>query len=621
MATATKRRTRTQIRGHRALPADRARSAQPLDRLLLDGRRLDMQIGDRLTGAKLTRTIEGASSVSLDVWDGDGAVLSSSALGVRIMSRAATVTIDGITYGVNGVGGRDTLSIAAESGVVRRAKAHGKKQPLRVSRGTTTCAAFCAQMFRAAGIPVLVLDEHVGQRIAGTKQLSGAIVQARGTSTATRSRTSARGVTGADLTIKRRAPDSEQRRVMAAGRDAARQAAAPKLAALTLFCALIQENAARGPNALQVTAATARELGITPSNIKQCATAFLTKGFTGGAGSTKGAIYYARQNPSWSPGQIINAMQNPGTPLHDYDQWRDEAQAWVDASGAASSSAAASGGSKDYVYERKRGESTYAAARRLLDERGWRLFDREGVMIIASDPALMRARPSVFLERGLTDFWQPDIDWHEALRINELAGQAAAGRYQLDPGEVAHVTDLPSITRDWLIGSTTVDLLNPSAPVEVALRRPQQPKAEPAAEQADTTSSSSSSSGSLRERIVKTATDSLTTKTGYRRYSQAGALTTKILPGAGERTDCSQWVRAVYLAAGAQDPGSNTYQQDARGKRTSRPQPGDLMMTNGHVEIYVGPNGRTIGHGSPPIDYANVSAWPGHWFVTFDFLN
>lgn len=124
--------------------------------------------------------------------------------------------------------------------------------------------------------------------------------------------------------------------------------------------------------------------------------------------------------------------------------------------------------------------------------------------------------------------------------------------------------------------------------------------------------------GSVRARIVAAAQATLTSRTGYLRYSQPGALTDNPLPPPPARTDCSQWVRAIYLAVGLPDPGTTTWDQLAHGHQVVDPQPGDLMFTanEDHVEIYVG-DGRTIGHGSPPIDGANVADFPHHFFMTY----
>lgn len=589
-----------------------------------------MQVGDRLTGARLERSMLAANTLTLDLFDGDRNVLRSGVLGLRTMSRLAVVELDGLRYSVAGVSrSGDTLTLTCEDAVVVRLKRHGKTRPLRASRNTITRVGFVAQMFRAAGVPVLVLDEGVRQPIAGAATLRRELEKARREASSSETgRTSSRGETASGLTIKGRPADSEQRRVMAAGLAEAAELRASELATLTLLDALIQESTARNlpggdldsAGALQVRASTGRSENVDPRNVRAVCRLFLTRG---ARGRRRGAITVARENPTWTPGQIIREIWNPGTPTRDYDQHTDEARAWLEARGTVGDTTGGSGNARvrQYAFERRKGESSWAAGRRLLDEVAWRMFVREGVVVLASDVALMRARPSLVLD-DTVDHWDPDFEWHRALRVSEMTGQIAAGRYQADPGEVVEVRDLPQIEARWLIGSATVDLLNPDAPVDLALRRPQDPRKEPASEVV-TSSSGDAASGGLRARIVAEAEKTLTTRTGFRRYSQAGALSENPTPAAPARTDCSQWVRAVYLRAGAPDPGTNTWEQARKGKRTSRPKPGDLMMSanTGHVELYVGPDGKTIGHGTPPIDEANVSAWPGHYFVTFDVLD
>lgn len=116
----------------------------------------------------------------------------------------------------------------------------------------------------------------------------------------------------------------------------------------------------------------------------------------------------------------------------------------------------------------------------------------------------------------------------------------------------------------------------------------------------------------------------MTNKTGHYYYSEdwVNPFNEDPTPKSPSRSDCSQWVRAIYLQAGCHDPGTNTDKQAARGHRTNNPRPGDLMMAHdtGHVELYYGGT-VTIGHGSKPIDIAHLDNFPGHYFVTFEFLD
>lgn len=120
----------------------------------------------------------------------------------------------------------------------------------------------------------------------------------------------------------------------------------------------------------------------------------------------------------------------------------------------------------------------------------------------------------------------------------------------------------------------------------------------------------------LRQALVRYAKASLSTRTGFYRYSQGGYFSFD--PTSYGRSDCSQWTASIYKHATGRFIGGNTWAQAARGHRTSNPKPGDLMFSSslGHVEMYIG-YGRTIGHGSAPIDYGRTSYWPSHFYVTF----
>lgn len=132
---------------------------------------------------------------------------------------------------------------------------------------------------------------------------------------------------------------------------------------------------------------------------------------------------------------------------------------------------------------------------------------------------------------------------------------------------------------------------------------------------------------SKRQRIVDIAKSTLTTRTGHNYYSQPGILTYQMTPNKNAspriRSDCSQWVRAVYHHAGAGgEPGTYTGDMVGRSKRTSSPKPGDIILKSGHVELFIG-NGETIGHGTPQIKKGSASYWIGRgfWYATYDFLN
>jgi cell wall-associated NlpC family hydrolase len=142
--------------------------------------------------------------------------------------------------------------------------------------------------------------------------------------------------------------------------------------------------------------------------------------------------------------------------------------------------------------------------------------------------------------------------------------------------------------------------------------------------------------GSARKRVVELAQKAAANYRANPRayhYLAGGKANAEFLkPTPSDwRSDCSQFVAAVYKAAGLPSPATvahefaSTFSIDPHGRVTTTPRPGDLGMygvhggKTHHVELYCGlPGQEFIGHGSPPID----SQTPGrpNYYLTYDFL-
>jgi cell wall-associated NlpC family hydrolase len=101
-------------------------------------------------------------------------------------------------------------------------------------------------------------------------------------------------------------------------------------------------------------------------------------------------------------------------------------------------------------------------------------------------------------------------------------------------------------------------------------------------------------------------------------YSQTGSFDAKHCvtgPASSHRDDCSSWFGSVYWSAGLPDPSDQDFQAGytetlaANGKQIPRSElsPGDAIIygppgATHHVEMWVGPGTKTIGHGSAPVD-------------------
>jgi exonuclease VII small subunit len=115
-------------------------------------------------------------------------------------------------------------------------------------------------------------------------------------------------------------------------------------------------------------------------------------------------------------------------------------------------------------------------------------------------------------------------------------------------------------------------------------------------------------------------------------YSQAGAWdVAHCITGEhyGERSDCSSWFTSNYKSCGLSDPNASDFGSGytgtlvAHGHQIDRPVPGCAVIygpgVGHHVEMYVGPGDRTIGHGSAPVDAGVVDLFGDHDYRFFTY--
>lgn len=470
------------------LPSSPPRDAEPFKRLLLDGRRLDMQVGDRLTGAMLERTIEGANTLTPELWNGDSAVIASGVFGTLEQDNDVRVELDGLGFVVDGLSKQgESISAPAGDEVIAKLKRHGKTRPLRFPRGQWTRVHACATMIRDAGTPVLVVDENVAQPLANQVRAAR-----RETPSTPRSRSSKRPLANAGITIKGVRANAGQLRNIAVIMGEAEKLRASEKATMAMLVAAIGESSIEKSAAEHVYGThkgVFQSNQIPASDLAGQAHYFLVGGRSFKAG---GAIRLARQEPHASVGEIARRVEISDGGTSYYNGFAGEARRIYQAARGAdlsTPSTVTTTTTKQYAFDRRRGESTWAACWRLLvTEVRWRLFVREGVVIIASDPALMRHRPVFTATERSAAVETIDFDWARALRVNEMTITAYVGRWQADPGDVVEVPDLPLGKRNWIVASVRAPLLGSTVQLaEIGLRLPQAPLPEPAPETVTTT--------------------------------------------------------------------------------------------------------------------------------------
>jgi hypothetical protein len=449
-----------------------------------------------------------------------------------------------------------------------------------------------------------------------------------------------------DVTIKGVKIDPEQKDNIEKALQVAERLNAPGVAVQALCCAGIGESGFRNVvNSLGYGGVFQGQVEtggryFTKEDTEAEAECFLKGGKGFGAG---GAIQLANEG-HWTPGDIATKVEVSGQPGAFYGQWLPEAKKMIEAFGGAGLDAAdgGSGGSwqtKSYNFEvgseQNPRETYWDAMNRLADEVQWAFFVDGQLVFYDPETSLIRQLPAAVVRRLDPDVVSFQANWDTRMIATEATLELICSPFEFRAGDVfkligfgpASTGSTVSLPGRWLIEEVTRDRFNLVSTFQ--LKQPTKPKSEPIPERsfkadekdAADASSAASLDGTLRDKIVQIATESIG-KPPNTHYDQKGSLTDKVHPNEGERSDCSQWVRAVYLQAGAQDPGSYTGAMMTKGHQTKHPLPGDIIVSASHVELYIG-NGKTIGHGTSDIDMGDAAYYVnnmGMLYWTYDFL-
>lgn len=365
----------------------------------------------------------------------------------------------------------------------------------------------------------------------------------------------------------------------------------------------------------------------------------------GGFASKGGAMYLLKANPSWTAGQIAQGVEASGHPDR-YDRAERAAREVIEAYGGAGSLSGSDSVTRKKPYEFSRGkpgepEDTWTCLQRLAQEVQWYCFEVDNVVYFMSGDYLRRAKPILSIRED-----EPEVDWinwndDEGMENAEATITCRATRWFAPPGSPVVIYDEgEGIDGKWII--TSINRKGFDQNCTIQLHRPVKPLPEPAND-TETISRNSDggfnlTEGSLRDRILQVAEAS---RASYNRegarwfYSQEGSSVNQDPtrpPKPGTRSDCSLWVCDVYKKAGAPSPPGSSWtgftgSMQATGRSVSLDdlKPGDLVLYGAgdahHVELYVGPGDRTIGHGSPPVDYGTVGMQSGARGWTYDFLD
>lgn len=605
-----------------------------------------LDIAKAITGGDLTRTITGASTLTVEIHDPHRVLLNSPDL-----QRAIDFRYDGTWFRLVKLAKSGAqLTLTFEDRDVAYLRRHTK--PRAVSRGKSTRAQFVRTLVREVGrgqkgrkIDFFCPEVNEKQPIGKKKQDSTPKKRDEND----REKKKQKGLDpDAELSVKGMGATDKQRENGEAVLDVADSLGAGPKATKALMEAVIVESGimnltygdrdSLGILQVRVSTSGSRSKSL---DIEWCCTKFLKEGFYRdplmGSG---GAMDKARRFPSAKAGRVAQATQGSGVP-GAYDIFADEAQQWLDAYGGVSGTD--TGGTSRTVttrkkYEFSRGkagkrEDSWTAIQRLAEEVNWRAFMDRGTLYFVTEERLIAAKAKYIVSEDTDGINWIDFDIDQGKKSSEIHVSARTDLFDVPIGSVMAIRGMGFANGRYIVSEVRRPLFE--ADTEITLKAATKKLPEPDAETTSKTiKGKDTPAGSLRERIVSVAEES---RDSYNHnphawfYSQQGSWNVDDPtrpPKRGKRSDCSQWVAAVYKKAGAPAPGPNyngiyTGNMAVKGKTVSldSAQPGDIILWADHVELYVGPGPRTIGHGSTPVDYGTYDMKPGGHVWSYDFLD
>lgn len=605
---------------------------------LRSGQSLRAFLGDSVTGATMTRSIEGSSVITITVYDERLELLDR-------LDEHWRFTVEGLGFTYTGcqMDGKSLTLTFYEDEVAALKRVYG---PVKAFRSEMTRAEFIYKLVSdravrklAGKIPVHIPEMHVRQPVAKQTGRPAAPRDAAAVQTP--------GFSG-NVTVKGAKPNSEQRQVATDAMLVADRFDAPYKARVAMFCALTQENnmtASTNDGPFAFLDSTAASLGVNKHDTKACAKLFLVDGIWDPPGQPKlGAIEWANRKPDADPGWIAQQIEGSAYPTL-YSQWADEARRWVDA-WSGSSGASAGGGTatvtEPYAFEVRKNEDYWAAIQRLAKEVNFRAFITAGRFFYVAEPELFAQKVRLGVVRG--DDGNPEtrgvdsvgFSYQLGVAITEASLSARAKDWACPPGTVvtlrgygpASVGDYWGEPRTKVIGHRNgkpiragLDQARPAVgryivtqidsdfftdAVTVTLRKPTAPLPEPAnAERTVATQGGGAAvtGEGVPEPIAKMIAEIDRIDSKHYSYSSPGARGTP--PPANGPYDCSGFVSRVLYVGGL---GITTSVATPTLAGWGQGGAGDWLYIR--VRPPAGPSGHVIGRIRTP------DGW--RWFATSD---
>jgi|tagenome__1003787_1003787.scaffolds.fasta_scaffold20987826_6 hypothetical protein len=443
----------------------------------------DIAIVDAIVGGELERTIEGASTLTIDVHDPHRLLIRSSSLSRAIDLQYAGVWFRLVKIAKSG----DTVTLTFEDRDVAYLRTHRKAR--KVSRNTMTRAQFVRSLVREVKENrIEFFSPEVNERQPIGKSSEDAKPRKR--TTKDRDTAKQKGLaSGARLTVKGENAGDDQRRNGERCLDVADTLKAGAKATKALIVAVIQEsqiqNLSYGHSS---SVGILQLLDIHGSvslrrDVEYVVRLFLTKGFTGKGG----AMELARAHPSWDAADVAATVQGNAQGARDYRPWLQEADRWLGAYGGASGTD--SGGTTDTTVTRKKyefargvpgkSEDSWTAIQRLATEVQWRAFMDAGTLYFISEDRLLAARARYVISEDDDGINGIDFDIDQGKVSGEVRVSVRTEVFDIPVGSVVAIEDMGICNGRWLVATVRQPLFEAEAEVTLKALTPKLPEPAP----------------------------------------------------------------------------------------------------------------------------------------------
>ncbi len=437
-------------------------SSTTLEDVTIAGIALRAAIIERVLAADIEWTIEGASTVTLQVHDPDWRLRNSG-----ILHRETKLTFAGQSFVLVKEGGKGSnCKLVFEDFVVSQLRSN--RRPKRAARGKVTRGQFMVGMVREARPRIITVapEQNVMLALGSAKENREPGFPPK-----------------VKLTVKGKRATAEQLKVLADVLAVGVALKAPGRVNEAAIVTVIQESVARNlrggdrdsAGAFQQRPSQGWGTLAQVRNVRYAARSFYTK-----------AIAYHRTHKSASVGAIAQHVQRSAYPSA-YARWAKEATAILKAYVPAGEGGSTGGALKRIEYTRgmpggPRGENSWEALLRLADEVGWRRWAYRGRVYIMSEVYLYRSRAWATI-RPDDEFLlePPDYDVDVGKRAAEVTLTVRSGRWATPPGAIIALEGFGrALDGRWLVSKAGRPLIGDGASIAtVTLTKPRPELPEP----------------------------------------------------------------------------------------------------------------------------------------------